>query len=90
VLAPSQHDLALENFALRHQITVLNRQTRWPKLRPLDRYIWIMFKRCWPDWKSALMIFQPETVIGWQRTGFRLFWAGNPGIGWGDLERAGG
>jgi hypothetical protein len=24
--------------------------------------------------EKCLMIFQPETVIGWQRAGFRLFW----------------
>jgi hypothetical protein len=33
-----------------------------------------MLKSAWPDWKVALMIFQPETVIGWQQAGFRLFW----------------
>ena len=36
--------------------------------------VWIMLKRCWPDWKGALMIFQPETVIGWQRAGIRFIW----------------
>ena len=70
----SKHQLALEVIALRHQITVLRRQTRKPKLRPGDRFIWTLLKRGWPDWKTALMIFQPETVIGWQRAGFRIFW----------------
>jgi len=69
-----KHQLALEILALRHQITVLKRQTHKPKLRPGDRFIWIMLQRSWPDWKSALMIFQPETVIGWHRAGFRIFW----------------
>ncbi len=69
-----KHQLALEILALRHQITVLKRQTYKPKLRPGDRFIWIMLQRCWPDWESALMIFQPETVIGWHRAGFRMFW----------------
>jgi hypothetical protein len=40
-----KHQLALEVSALRHQITVLNLQTRRPKLRPGDRYIWIMLKK---------------------------------------------
>jgi len=69
-----KHQLALEVLALRHQITVLKRQTHKPKLRPGDRFIWILLPRCWPDWESALMIFQPETVIGWHRAGFRMFW----------------
>ena len=69
-----KHELALEILALRHQISVLKRQTHKPKLRPADRFIWILLRRCWPGWKAALMIFQPETVIGWQRAGFRIFW----------------
>jgi len=70
----SKHQLALEVLALRHQIIVLQRQTHKPKLRPGDRFFWIMVKRCWPGWRTALMILQPETVIGWQRAGFRIFW----------------
>jgi putative transposase len=62
-----KHQLALEVLALRHQLTVLKRQTRKPKLRPGDRLLWITLKRFWPGWKGALMIFRPETVIGWQR-----------------------
>ncbi len=69
-----RHELAMEVLALRHQITVLKRRARRPKLRPWDRWLWIMLKRAWPNWKTPLMIFRPETVIGWQRTGFRMFW----------------
>jgi putative transposase len=68
-----KHELALELLALRHQITVLKRQTHKPKLSPGDRLVWILLQKCWADWKSALMILQPETVIGWQRV-FRIFW----------------
>jgi transposase InsO family protein len=28
----------------------------------------------WPDWRSALVIVKPETVIRWHRQGFRLYW----------------
>jgi putative transposase len=70
----AKHELALENLALRHQIIVLKRQTHRPRLRAWDQWLWLMLKRAWPDWKRALIIFQPETVIGWQRAGFRLFW----------------
>jgi len=31
-------------------------------------------RRWWPDWKSALVIVQPETVVRWHRQGFRLYW----------------
>jgi putative transposase len=30
-------------------------------------------RRIWSDWRSALVIVQPETVIAWHRKGFRLF-----------------
>jgi hypothetical protein len=38
----------------------------------------------WRDWRAALVIVKPETVIGWHRRGFRLFWTwkvrrGQPG-----------
>jgi transposase InsO family protein len=69
-----KHHLALENLALRHQIAVPNRQAHKPKLQQTDRWFWVVFKGWWPNWRAALMIFQPETVIGWQRAGFRMFW----------------
>src|SRR5262245_29461055 len=69
-----QHELAMQVLALRHQITVLKRRTPRPKLRWWDRFFWVMLKRGWSGWKTPLVIFQPETVIGWQRAGFRIFW----------------
>jgi hypothetical protein len=29
---------------------------------------------CGGDWKSVLMIVKADTVVAWQRKGFRLFW----------------
>ena len=28
----------------------------------------------WSDWQHALLLVKPETVIGWHRKGFRLYW----------------
>src|SRR5690348_2558357 len=28
----------------------------------------------WNDWRSALLLVKPETVIAWHRKGFRLYW----------------
>src|SRR6266478_3045165 len=69
-----RHEVALEVLALRHQIKVLKRRTPRPKLRWWDRCLWVMLKRAWPGWKTPLIIFRPETVIGWQRAGLRMFW----------------
>jgi putative transposase len=66
--------LQIEILALRHQIIVLKRSTNRPKLRPWDRFFWIGLLRYWPQWRSALVIVKPETVIAWHRKGFRLFW----------------
>jgi hypothetical protein len=71
----SRRLLLLENLALRHQLTVLRRQTRKPKLRQADRLLWLTLRRLWPDWQKGLLLFQPQTVIAWHRLGFRLFWS---------------
>jgi transposase InsO family protein len=70
----SQHELAMEVLALRHQIMVLKRRAHRPKLRRWDRWLWIILQRGWPNWKTPLMVFRPETIIGWQRAGLRMFW----------------
>ena len=71
---PRRHDLALEVLALRHQLMVLERQTRRPKLRRSDRYFWLLLMKVWSSWRNPLIILQPETLIGWQRVGFGMFW----------------
>jgi len=71
----SRSALQLENLALRHQISVLQRTARKrPKLTPGDRLLWVWLSRIWSGWRSALAIVKPETVIAWHRGGFRLFW----------------
>ena len=68
-------ELRLENLALRHQLGVLRRSApKRLKLRPTDRILWVWLRGIWTDWKSALLIVKPETVIAWHRKGFRLYW----------------
>ncbi|MGO8930330.1 MAG: integrase core domain-containing protein [Limisphaerales bacterium] len=69
-----KHELALENLALRQQIAVLNRPAHKPRLLGQDRLFWVVLKAWWPNWRAALILFQPETVLGWQRAGFKMFW----------------
>ena len=65
----------IEILALRHQLAVLQRRTnKRPSLRTADRLLWVMLLRFWSQWRSPLVIVKPETVIGWQRKGFRLYW----------------
>jgi putative transposase len=77
----SRVTLELENVALRHQLTVLKRSVRRPRLTPADRYLWVVLSCVWQNWRAALTIVRPET---WHRQGFRLFWTwrarhGKPG-----------
>src|ERR1043165_8236444 len=68
----SHRNLLLENLALRHQLLVLSRSNKRPRLTPLDRALWAWLLRSWSDWKIRLCLVQPSTVIEWHRAGFRL------------------
>jgi putative transposase len=60
--------------ALRQQLSVWKRNQPHPKLKRLDRLFWIVLCQLWTDWREALLIVKPETVVSWHRAGFRLFW----------------
>ena len=81
--------LELENLALRHPVAVLQRSARKrPKLTPKDCLLWGWLSRLWSDWRSALVIVKPETVVAWHRTGLRRFWTlGFNGHARGDLSK---
>jgi len=70
----SRESLILENAALRHQVEVLQRNCSRPVLRWRDRAFWDVLSCLWPNWRRALYIVQPETVVSWHRQGFRLYW----------------
>ena len=70
----SRATLHLENLALRHQLSVLRRSVKRPKLTPADRLLWAGLCEVWNDWRSSLVMVKPETVIAWHRRSFRLFW----------------
>ena len=76
--------LQLEILALRHQLGVLQRSVKRPKLTAADRFLWAWLAAVWTDWQPSSILIQPATVIGWRRKGFRLFWTwkirrGRPG-----------
>src|SRR5262252_1961422 len=67
-------DLSLEILALRQQVAVLKWQRPRPPLHSGGRLFWIILCCFWPRWSEVLLIVKPETVIGWHRAGFRLYW----------------
>lgn len=70
----SHQRLILENIALRHQLEVLQRNAKRPRLKPSDRVLWALISGFLPDWRQHLTIVQPDTVVRWHRAGWRLFW----------------
>ena len=79
--------VAAEILALRHQLGVLRRSVKRPRLTNVDRGRWVLLSRTWARWNDTLIIVKPATVIAWHRTGFRKYrtWrsrhkGGRPGI----------
>src|SRR5438128_10670000 len=71
----SRRALVVENALLRHQPAVLTRPTRKrPAIRRRDKLLWLLARRLCRDWRRHLVLVQPETVMGWHRRGWRLFW----------------
>jgi len=70
----SRQSMALEIVAFRHQLDVLQRNAKRPSLKPSDRALWALLCHVLPNWRRHLAIVQPVTVIGWHRSGWRLYW----------------
>jgi putative transposase len=71
-LFASRLELVAENLALRQQLAVLNRKAKRPKLQSQDRLFWATLSSLSKNWRSALIIVKPDTVLRWHRQGFRL------------------
>jgi len=69
-LFKNQSTLAVENLALRQQLSIYHHSKKRPKIRLQDRFFWIFISRFWRNWKDAWIVVKPETVIGWHRKGF--------------------
>ena len=40
----------------------------------LENLALLSLARVWDEWRSALVLVKPETVLRWHRQGFRYFW----------------
>src|SRR5262245_63539869 len=60
---------------LRQQLVVLKRSAPARlRLRPADRLIFVWLYRLCPSVLEAAVVFKPETLVRWHRSGFRLYW----------------
>ncbi len=73
-LFKSEHDLRIENLALRQQLAVFKDKRPRPTLQNSDRAFWVTLRKAWPRWTNALIIVKADTVTKWHRKGFRLYW----------------
>jgi len=60
---------------LRQQLVVLQRSVPARlRLRTADRLIFVWLYRLFPSLLEAAVVFKPETLVRWHRSGFRLYW----------------
>jgi putative transposase len=70
----SRAALKAENLFLRKQLALyLERKTKPRRANDATRLSLALLSRLFA-WKEALVIVRPETLIGWHRKGFRVFW----------------
>jgi len=72
--ARPRRELVLENAVLRHQVNILRRRSKRPRLHLIDRLKLLIGARWLPSWRRAIVLVQPATVLRWHRAGFRQFW----------------
>ncbi|MEM9954982.1 MAG: integrase core domain-containing protein [Chloroflexota bacterium] len=70
----SRSQLMLENAMLRKQLIILRRQVERPKLSDEDRRWLVILASQFKNWRHALLIVQPETLLRWHHELFRAFW----------------
>src|SRR5260370_16236331 len=80
----SRASLQAESLTLRHQLNVLRRKSpQRVTFTSVDRLVLAGLYRLAPDVLDTLKIVRPETVIRWDRAGFRAYrrWKSRPRSG---------
>ncbi len=70
----TREQLLVENAMLRQQLVVASRTVKRPAFRPLERGLLVTLSSCLPNWRNAVLLVKPATVLRWHREGFRLLW----------------
>ena len=74
LLARSTESVRAENLLLRRQVAMfLERGVRPHRIDAATRFSLAVLARPF-DWRSALVVVQPATMVRWHRAGWRLFW----------------
>ena len=75
LLARSRRSKELEILVLRHELAMLRRQARQPKLTPADRGLLAALSRSLPRGAWAGFPVKPETLLRWHRQLVARRWA---------------
>src|SRR5688500_4609408 len=70
----SRESLEAEILFLRRQLAMYRERGVKPKRIVAATRVALTLLSRWFDWRSALVVVRPETLIPWHRAGFRLLW----------------
>ena len=70
----SMKSIEAENLFLRRQLTLYVERGIKPRRIDAVMRIRLAFLSRFCNWRDALVVVRPETMIRWHRTGWRLFW----------------
>ena len=70
----SQRSIEVENLFLRRQLALyMERGVKPRRMDSATRIALALLARLF-DWRDALVVVRPETLIRWHRAGWKLFW----------------
>jgi hypothetical protein len=70
----SSQSIKAENLFLRRQLALyIERGVKPRRIVPVTRIGLTLLSRLF-DWRDALVVVRPETMIRWHRAGWKLFW----------------
>ena len=70
----SGSSLAAENLFLRKQLAFYQERKVKPRRADNPTRLTLVLLSRWFNWRDALIVVKPRTLIAWHRKGFRLFW----------------
>src|SRR2546422_3646209 len=69
-----RRSIEAENLVLRRQLALFKERGVKPRRIDAATRISLAWLSRLCDWRSCLIVVQPETVVRWHRAGWRLFW----------------
>src|SRR5438128_8463872 len=71
------NEMDIELLVLRHEVKVLQRQAKRPRLHGLDRILLAAASRAMPRDRWSSFVVRPETLLRWHRELIRKKWTYN-------------